>query len=329
MTPFATLDDINAIVLVADSDGNIVFANKAIKYILGYDPQEVLGDGWWQLTTNGDETADRKSIAAGMALGCIDLKNRHLFENLLPTKDGGQVWTQWTNSRTENGLLVGIAQEITEKKELEEQLVRKHKENELLLKEIHHRVKNNLQVISSLLNLQFNGIEDVEVHKALSKSKDRINSMALIHTKLYQSGNLASIDFGEYVEELIASITASYGNNDSVKCLVKYSDIVMNIDLSINLALIITELVTNSYKHAFTGRDEGQIKVELTSNPKHYKLVIADNGIGQTNEIENEQSLGLEIVRALTEQIDGTIVVTSDKGLKYEITIKKGGLIHV
>ncbi|MBL4668808.1 MAG: PAS domain S-box protein [Flavobacteriales bacterium] len=322
-SPFATLDDINAIVLVADANGSIIFANKAIKTILGYNPEEVLGDGWWELTSDGENTGTRKAKTAAMANGKESLKDRHLFENLLPAKDGRKVWTQWTNTRTADGFLVGTAQDITEKKKLEEELIRKNCENELLLKEIHHRVKNNLQIISSLLNLQFNNIDNKLVHEALSKSKARINSMALIHTKLYQSENLSSINFGEYINELTASITTSYSTNDSIKCSVKQSQAIFDIDLSINLGLIITELLTNAYKHAFKGRTEGEIQIELTNKAGKHELIIADNGVGIMEDRKNSQSLGLEIVKALTEQINGTIDFSSNCGVKYVIAFEK------
>ncbi len=320
---FATLDDINAIILVADQKGSIVFANKAIKSILGYEPEEVLGDGWWQLTANDQSTVVRKSTAGDLAAGKIDLKQRHLFENALPTKDGRQVWTQWTNTLTDDGFLVGIAQDITEKKALEAELIRKNQENELLLKEIHHRVKNNLQIISSLLNLQFNNIPDQLVQDALSKSKDRINSMAMIHTKLYQSNNLASIDFGSYLDELVASIAQSYAYTSNIKYKLKHSDNIFDIDLAINLGLIVTELLTNAYKHAFKNREEGLIHIELTSKGNKHQLILADNGIGLNDKSVLEESLGLEIVNALIQQINAKLDLTSTNGFKYVITFER------
>ncbi|MBL4707286.1 MAG: PAS domain S-box protein [Flavobacteriales bacterium] len=316
---FAILDNINAIVLVADARGNIIFANKAIKHILGYDPEEVLGNGWWELTSHENNAGARKAKTAAMAVGTDNLKDRHLFEHLLPTKDGREVWTQWTNTRTAEGFLVGIAQDITEKKKLEKKLIRKNREKELLLQEIHHRVKNNLQIIISLLNLQFNNITNKQVLEALSNVKDRINSMALIHTKLYQSKNLAYINFGEYLMELADSIAASYSPNYNINCLVASSQVGFNIDLSTSLGLIITELLTNAYKHAFKGREKGQIQIELTNTGNSYQLIIADDGIGLINDKKNSQSLGLEIVKALIEQIDGSLTTTSNNGLKYLI----------
>lgn len=320
---FATLDDINAIILVADGDGNIVFANKAVKTILGYEPEEVLGDGWWKLTTNETVSDLRKSITGDIAKGVIGLEERHLYQNLLPTKDGRQVWAQWTNTRTEDGLLVGTAQDITEKKALEEELIRKNQESELLLKEIHHRVKNNLQIISSLLNLQLHGINDHRVHNALSKSKDRINSMALIHTKLYQSRNLATINFGEYINELVGSIVESYAQSGNIQCEVRHDGAVFDIDLSINLGLIITELISNSYKHAFIDRMDGLIQIDLSRNGEKYQLVIADNGVGMEHESNDPESIGLEIVKGLIEQINASVQISSNGGLRYEITFQK------
>jgi two-component system, sensor histidine kinase PdtaS len=324
---FATLDDINAIILVADQQGNIVFANRAIKSILGYEPEDVLGNGWWQLTANDPSTGLskdlRKSITGDLAAGKIDLKHRHLFESALRTKDGSLVWTQWTNTLTDDGFLVGIAQNITEKKALETELIRKNQENELLLKEIHHRVKNNLQIISSLLNLQFNNIQDQLVLDALSKSKDRINSMAMIHTKLYQSNNLASIDFGSYLDELVASIAQSYAHNNNIKYTLKHSENVFEIDLAINLGLIVTELLTNAYKHAFKNKENGIIHIELISKENKHQLIIADDGIGLDDKSVAEESLGLEIVNALIEQINASLELISENGLKYVISFER------
>jgi two-component sensor histidine kinase len=213
-----------------------------------------------------------------------------------------------------------------ERKHIEGAMKKSLAEKETLLKEIHHRVKNNLQIISSLLNLQFQNIDDESVRNAISKSKDRINSMALIHTKLYQSSNLTSIDFGVYLDDLIKSIASSYSINDNINCSVKCIAAHFDIDLCINLGLIITELLTNAYKHAFVGEKSGLIKVELRSlKEEMFQLIIEDNGIGIPDHInlEKRESLGIEIVEALTGQIEGTIDTIFDKGLKYTITFKQ------
>lgn len=324
-TTNATLDDINAIILVSDQEGKIVFANKAIKQILGYDPEELLSDGWWELTKSEPDTTQRKAKAIALAKGEISLDDRHLFENPIKAKDGEIVWTQWTNTINAEGFLVGIAQDITHKKTLEQNLIRKNKENELLLKEIHHRVKNNLQIISSMLNLQFNSFDDPAVLEALSKTKDRINSMAILHTKVHMSQALDSINFDDYLEDLVKAIQTSYSENYIELTLIQ-SNVEFDIDLTINLGLIITELLTNAFKHAFIKNKKGSIKVELKIfDTSKYQLIIQDDGVGIDREIgrDGQKSLGLEIVYALTEQINGTVETESKEGLKYLITFNK------
>jgi PAS domain S-box-containing protein len=320
---YATLDDINAIILVSDQEGKIVFANKAIKEILGYNPEELLGDGWWILTKSNIDATERKPSAISLAKGELSINERHLFENAIVAKDGRVVWTQWTNTINAAGYLVGIAQDITIKKSLEAELIRKSNENELLLREIHHRVKNNLQIISSMLNLQFNSIDDPNVLEALTKSKNRINSMALVHSKIYLTGNLASIDFDEYLLGLVRAIEASYYTGNKVKLVLNKSGATFEIDLTINLGLIINELITNSYKHAFTEIKDGIIDVRLIAiGENKYRLIVQDNGLGTDNNSLsiNQNSIGLEIVYALIDQINGTLEMESLNGLKYTIT---------
>jgi PAS domain S-box-containing protein len=320
---YATLDDINAIILVSDQEGKIVFANKAVKEILGYNQEEILGDGWWTLTKSNLGATERKSSTISLAKGELSINERHLFENAIVAKDGRVVWTQWTNTINADGYLVGIAQDITIKKSLEAELIRKSNENELLLREIHHRVKNNLQIISSMLNLQFNSIDDPNVLEALNKSKNRINSMALVHSEIYLTKNLASIGFDEYLLGLVRAIEDSYYSGNKIKLVLNKSGATFGIDLTINLGLIINELITNSYKHAFTEIKDGIIDVQLIAiGENKYQLIVQDNGLGTDNNSlsNNQNSIGLEIVYALIDQINGTSEMESLNGLKYTIT---------
>lgn len=212
-----------------------------------------------------------------------------------------------------------------ERRNIEKTIKESLEEKETLLKEIHHRVKNNLQIISSFLNLQFSDIDNKEITDAIAKSKDRIHSMALIHTKLYQSDSLSSIRFDEYLKELVTYINHGYGINSNIITNVNIAKASFDIDLSISLGLIVTEVLTNVYKHAFPSDGEGIVNVSLeTINEIQYQIVIQDNGIGLASSNEKSTtSLGIEIVQALCEQIDGKLNYETNNGLKFSVIFTK------
>lgn len=219
----------------------------------------------------------------------------------------------------------------------EAQIMASLKEKEVLLKEIHHRVKNNLQVISSLLNLQSKYITDERVLSVFRESQNRVKSMALVHEELYQSRDLAKIDFSEYVRNLISFLFRSYGaNSNFIITKINIDDIMMSIDSAIPCGLIINELVSNSLKYAFqtcakVEEDRGEIKISLhkigNSSPKtpnaksKIELIVSDNGDGFPKEIDfkNTESLGLQLVNTLTEQLDGTIEFNGAGGAEFKI----------
>lgn len=203
-----------------------------------------------------------------------------------------------------------------------EQLRKNVDEKEILIQEIHHRVKNNLQMISSLLNLQSAKITDAIVLEALDDSKSRVNSMALVHQKLYQAEDFSNIDFQDYIEQLVQTVTMGYDIEGKITSEVNAQGFRFGINTAIPLGLIINELLTNSYKHGFAGKEAGIITVEITKLDEAFKLIIADNGVGLPPDFsfENTDSLGLELVEALTEQLDGTISFSSNEGARFEIT---------
>jgi two-component sensor histidine kinase/predicted hydrocarbon binding protein len=215
-----------------------------------------------------------------------------------------------------------------ERKSIEKTIKESLDEKETLLKEIHHRVKNNLQIISSFLNLQFSEIENKEISDAIEKSKDRIHSMALIHTKLYQSNNLSSIHFDDYLKELVSYIKHGYGTNNNVVTNTDITKASFNIDLSISLGLIVTEVLTNAYKHAFPMGRPGLVNISLQLiNDDQYKIVIEDNGVGLKIKDpvgkKKTTSLGLEIIQALGDQIDGQLKFEEENGLKFSVIFSK------
>ncbi len=197
-------------------------------------------------------------------------------------------------------------------------------EKDVLLKEVHHRVKNNLQVISSLLSLQSNSVEHKGASEALRESQNRVKSMALIHEKLYRSGDLAKIDFAEYARNLAHFLHRSYEiENRKIKLNMDLSKVYLGINTAIPCGLILNELVSNCFKHAFKGKEAGEIKISLQSRDKALYLIVRDNGVGLPGEIEitNTKSLGMRLVANLVKQLKGTIDVIVDGGTEFKITL--------
>ena len=199
-------------------------------------------------------------------------------------------------------------------------------EKEMLLKEIHHRVKNNLMIISSLLNLQSGYLKDKESQDIFKESENRARSMALIHERLYQSTDLKKIDFGEYITSLANELFDTYVTNKScIKLKINVDDIFIDINIAIPLGLIVNELITNSLKYAFPNGMNGEINIDFHPLDEHYEFTVEDNGIGFPKDIDykNTESLGLQIVTNLTNQIDGNIELNRTNGTKFKITFKQ------
>lgn len=193
-------------------------------------------------------------------------------------------------------------------------------EKEVMLKEIHHRVKNNLQIVSSLLSLQKAQIESEQTRAIFDECQDRIYSMALMHEQLYGSNDLAKIDLKEYVQQLSEHLIKSYGRSSGVKVTVNSQVYRVHLDTLIPLGLILNELLSNAMKYAFEDKDGG-VNVDLIYENDKCKLIFSDNGIGYSNErFENdENTLGLQLVKILSEQMDGDIKKIESPGTKYEL----------
>lgn len=214
--------------------------------------------------------------------------------------------------------------DISERKRADDQIKTSLKEKEVMLKEIHHRVKNNLQIIISLLRLQASTIADPKTLAALADSRNRIRSMALIHEKLYQSNDLAHINFASYVQNLASEIFASYGIDAiAVQLRLDITDIAMSVDRAIPCGLIINELLSNALKYAFPDQQAGEVFIEMYRTPYgNYRLTIGDNGIGLPEDFDFQQasSLGLNIVQNLVLQLSGSIVLERRQGTVFRIT---------
>jgi len=221
-------------------------------------------------------------------------------------------------------LLGEIFTNLLEKRDKEMEVKQSLEEKEILLKEIHHRVKNNMQIISSLLNLQLNLEEEEKTKNILMESQGRIKSMAMVHEKLYQSTDLSHINFREYLENLSHDLFYSYAVPASINLVVEAENIYINIDTAIPLGLIVNELVSNSLKYAFPDK-KGTLKVEFHKIDQHYILKVADDGVGLPSEldIENTKTLGLKLVYSLSDQLDADLKLDTSHGTCFQIAFRE------
>ena len=214
--------------------------------------------------------------------------------------------------------------EVAERRLAEEQVRASLAEKETLLREVHHRVKNNLQLISSLLYLQSRKVADSRVREMYRESQNHIRSMALVHERLYQSSSLARIDFAQYVHGLAVDLFHSYAiDPNRIKLKLDLEDTTLDIDTAIHCGLVVNELVSNALKHAFPGKRDGEVRLTLCSDGEgHHCLEIGDDGIGLPPGLEgpDTESLGLQLVDTIVEQIGGQFTVQRDPGTMYRIT---------
>lgn len=201
-------------------------------------------------------------------------------------------------------------------------LAQKNAENELLMKEIHHRVKNNLEIVSSLLALQSAQIDDLKTKEAMTEGQNRVNSISIVHQKLYQGTNLGSIEMKDYFLNLSQSILDSFGAEEKVKLNLAMEKLDLDIDTAVPLGLIINELLTNTIKYAFPEGDKGTITIKLEKqNDQHLHLVVTDDGIGKSG-ITQGTGFGTQLVSLLTQQLNGTMKEESENGTTHIFDFK-------
>jgi len=218
--------------------------------------------------------------------------------------------------------------DVAERKRMEEKIRASLREKEVLLKEVHHRVKNNMQVISSILNLQSRYIKNNHTLKVFADSQNRIRSMALVHEKLYESEDLAKIDFAEYVRSMTSYLLGLHGAGNSIRFDIDIKDILLDVNTAIPCGLIINELVSNSLKYAFPKGRGGEIYICLhLAEDDKFTLTVKDNGIGLPKGLDfrKTESLGMQLVIMLTEQLDGSIEVDIKKGTTFKIRFEAAG----
>ena len=303
--------------------GKFLEVNEVVSKRLGYTKEELLN------MTPSDLVSPEKSNLIQVNAEKLFKQGHNTFEIVLVTKEGKEIPVEINNHFIDyNGKRVSLAvsRDITDRKKAEEQLKSSLEEKIVLLREIHHRVNNNLQIISSLFNLQSNYVDE-NSKDILVASQSRVKSMAMIHEKLYQSSDLTRINMKDYIKSFVSGLFSLYAVNTGViRLQIGVDDIEMGIDSAIPLGLIINELVTNSLKHAFPdGNEGGIIEISLRKEGELLTLKIADNGIGlpETGKIETKKSLGLQLVSNLVNQLDGTMMVSGENGTEVKVLFEE------
>ena len=223
---------------------------------------------------------------------------------------------------------VALQAEVKERTRAEEQITASLHEKEILLREIHHRVKNNLQIISSLLFLQAQGLKDQSSAQTLRESQNRVRSMSLVHEMLYRSTDLSRIGFGEYVRNLVRYLFGAFGARQELGFEVNVEDVSLDINTAIPCGLIINELVSNALKHAFPGERSGTIRIEVRPlDAERFLLTVSDDGLGFPANVDPSAtaSLGLQLVNTLVRQLDGTLELDRAPGTRFSLTLRREG----
>ncbi|HPQ53645.1 MAG TPA: transporter substrate-binding domain-containing protein, partial [Spirochaetota bacterium] len=323
------IENANVWINVLDSEKNVILWNTAAEKISGYTRDEVLGHGdIWILLYPDEKYRDEIVTVAGEILdGTRSVEN---FETTIQSKDGTKKIISWNSGyfvgrdgKFAGSIAVGL--DVTERREMEDVLKGALLEKETLLKEIHHRVKNNMQIISSMMSLQTGYIHDDKDRELFRECQNRILSMSLVHEKLYSSNNLAKIDISDFLNGLVGELYRAYGvSEEKIRVKVNASHVLLGIDRAIPCALIINELVSNALKYAFRVSAEGVVNVDfLVDSSGDYRVSVADDGDGLPGgyDYKNASSLGLRLVNALALQLDGIVDVETgpDRGTNFII----------
>lgn len=308
-------------IILLDKRGVITFSSASAESILGYRPEELMGRSIFSILHPSE--AKRYTYRFGRLTVEFDrsqaLLGRFLHKNGQWIHIEGMV-TNLFNNPSVNAFVANF-RDVTGRISAEERLLRSLQEKEILLKEVHHRVKNNMQVISSLLNLQSSSMKDAAAVSVFRESQNRVKSMSLVHEILYQSQDLASVNFSAYVKQLVNSLQRSFGAKSAgVTIAVKVGAVALDMDEAIPCGLIINELVSNALKYAFPRKRSGTVTITMKQlRSSRVRLTVSDDGAGMAKQTGPSVSLGLKLVRALTEQLHGTISIETASGTSVHI----------
>lgn len=305
--------------VVTDADGVIQRVNSSTLNMLGYEEYEIEGEGLPFLFE--DKAVIENCLESGRNLERREAKFQKKNGETIPVILS--LGTIRNSNDTKQGM-VCVVSDISQRKEAEQQITKSLKEKEILLAEIHHRVKNNLAVISGLLQMQIWETQDQAAENVLKDSQLRVQSIALVHEKLYQSESLSFIQFDRYIRDLLQAISSTYmDTHGSIDIITDLEDIGLNINQAIPCSLLLNELIVNAFKHAFNGEEEeeGNIYVNIFKQNGKVHMTVKDDGVGFPEDfsLDNASSLGMTLINTLIKQLQGDISVKNDGGAIFEV----------
>nr|WP_319375904.1 MASE3 domain-containing protein [uncultured Methanoregula sp.] len=337
-----TTDAIHIHEINADgTPGRFTDVNDVACRMLGYTREEMIAKTPFDITTDYHNPPLERVIEEQRVSGTSRFETEHLAKDgtIIPVEVNTHIVTiQGTK------VMLGVVRDITKRKKAEvllkhyseeleqevkartEELSASLEEKVLLLREIHHRVKNNLQIIISLVNLQMRRVEDERLKQVMAETQNRVRAMALVHEKLYQSGDISRIELAGYTGFLVTHLFTFYGvDSRQVTLKIDIGKIMLNINTAIPLGLIINELASNALKHAFPDSRKGSLSIAVREEGKILHLMVRDDGIGMPEDFDwrNAESLGLRLVVSLVEQLDGTIELDRSAGTAFTIIVQE------
>jgi PAS domain S-box-containing protein len=308
-----------------DIRGHVVEWNPAAVRMFGYSREEALGQHWTFLVPE----THRKNVENVVSeIYTKKIANHFTSENL--DRESRIILCEWFNSPliALNGHTIGAASlvmDITERKKTEEQVRELLREKDLLLKEVHHRIKNNMSTVISLLSMQAGMQQDPASAAALQDACGRLRSMSILYDKLYRSENLKELSLGGYLRPLIGEILQVFPFKGHIQSNLEIEDFSLPVKQLSSLGMIVNELITNILKHAFPGQSGGSIVVIVRKTGVHVSLIVEDDGIGipEVVDIENPEGFGLQLVNLLTQQLNGTLTVERKAGTRFVVEFDK------
>ena len=315
-------------IVIVNRDGVIVVVNKQTEALFGYQRGELLNQSMEMLVPERFRVRHASHRTAFFALPHTRAMGANL-ELFARRRDGTEFPVEISLSplTTAGGLLIASSiRDVTERHDAAERIKASLAEKEVLLREIHHRVKNNMQIISSLLQLQSGYLRDPADAEMFRECQTRIRTMAMVHDRLCRSGSLATIDFAEHLRELAGLLARSLtSQGQRIALRIETDQVELGIDLAIPLGLIATEMISNAYKHAFRGRAEGSVTVRLTYTPDRLlTIIVQDDGVGLPPglDIDHARSLGLRLIKTLARQSRAEFTSISRGGTRMEVNLK-------